>query len=104
MLELDFTSIKHTVSNHTASGMIDAAFCNIIFLSFMDSVQAHNVIFNWTKLCERVCYKANMVMSIIYESAGEKKKTTWNKQHRDIFFFFSFLVAGRENKRERNPH
>lgn len=64
MPELDFTRMRHTVNNHIASGMMDAALCDIIFLSFIDCVQAHNVIYNWTKPCERVCYEANMVMSI----------------------------------------
>lgn len=65
MPELDFARMRNTMSNHIASGMMDATLCNIIFLSFMDCVQAHNVIYNWTKPCEWVCYEANMVMSII---------------------------------------
>lgn len=65
MSELDFTRVRHTVSNHIASAVMDASLCNIIFLSFMDYVQSHNVIYNWTKLCEGICYEANMVMSII---------------------------------------
>lgn len=65
MPELDFTRMRHTMSNHIALDMMDAALWNIIFLSCMDCVQEHNVIYNRTKPCERVCYKANMVMSII---------------------------------------
>lgn len=53
------------MSNHIASGMMDDALCDIIFSSFMHYVQAHDAIYSWINLCERVCYKANMVMSII---------------------------------------
>lgn len=57
--------MRHTMSTHIASGMMDDALCDIIFSRFMDYVQARDAIYYWTNLCERVCYKANTVMSII---------------------------------------
>lgn len=48
MSELDFTRVRHAVSNHIASAMMDASLFKIIFLSFMGYVQTHNVIYNWT--------------------------------------------------------
>lgn len=45
--------------------MMNDALCDIIFSSFMDYVPAHDATYYWTNLCERVCYKANMEMSII---------------------------------------
>lgn len=38
--------MRHTMSNHITLGMMDAALCNIIFFSFMDCIQAYNVIYN----------------------------------------------------------
>lgn len=45
--------------------MTGDALCDIILSSFMDYVQAHDPIYYWINLCERACYKASMVMSII---------------------------------------
>lgn len=63
-LKLDFTRMRYAMSNHIASGMMDAALCNIISLSSTIHTQAHNIMYNCTKWCERGTYsKADMLMT-----------------------------------------
>lgn len=82
--------MRHTKSYQIASGMMHDALCDIVFSSIVDYVQADDAIYYQTNLCERVCYKANMVMSTIWEFAVRKET-----QRGCGNMFAAFLVTGK---------
>lgn len=63
-LKLDFARVRQAMSNHIASGVMDAALCNIISHRSTVHTPAHSIIYNCTKWCEReTCSKGDMLVA-----------------------------------------
>lgn len=78
------------MSNHIASGVMDAALCNIISLSSTVHIQAHNIIYNCTKWCERETHsEGGMLMIHGWQRKGGEKIPLIRDAFSGCFFLYA---------------